>query len=71
MAQSKLYSDKFLRHILATNQKIASIGVSLNPIRPSYYVVRYLILQGFTIFPVNPLYAGKFLFGIIGIFETL
>jgi predicted CoA-binding protein len=37
--------------------------VSMNPVRPSYYVVRYLKLKGFEVVPVNPGYAGEELFG--------
>ena len=39
------------------------VGVSTNPVRPSYFVGRYLGLKGFTVIPVNPAYAGQQLFG--------
>ncbi|MEM9575963.1 MAG: CoA-binding protein [Pseudomonadota bacterium] len=58
-----VYSDDFLRGILTRTQRIAVVGVSLNPVRPSYYVARYLGLKGFDVFPVNPISAGKSLFG--------
>jgi hypothetical protein len=35
----------------------------MNPVRPSYYVARYLSLKGFNVYPVNPGHAGKMLFG--------
>ena len=35
----------------------------MNPVRPSYYVARYLGLKGFRVIPVNPGHAGKMLFG--------
>ena len=35
----------------------------MNPVRPSYYVARYLDLKGYTVIPVNPGHAGKELFG--------
>ncbi|MCL4130780.1 UNVERIFIED_CONTAM: hypothetical protein GTU68_007403 [Idotea baltica] len=35
----------------------------MNPVRPSYYVARYLGLKGYTVIPVNPAHAGKALFG--------
>jgi predicted CoA-binding protein len=35
----------------------------MNPVRPSYYVARYLGLKGFTVIPVNPVHAGEILFG--------
>jgi len=57
------YSDDFLKSILTRTKRIAMVGVSMNPVRPSYYVARYLGLKGFTVLPVNPGYAGKMLFG--------
>ncbi|WP_298972505.1 CoA-binding protein [uncultured Roseobacter sp.] len=57
------YTDAFLKEILTRTQRIAVVGVSLNPVRPSYYVARYLTLKGFEVVPVNPVHAGKELFG--------
>ncbi len=57
------YSDAHLRMILRRTKRVAVVGVSTNPVRPSYYVARYLSLKGFTVIPVNPGHAGKMLFG--------
>ncbi|WP_170504682.1 CoA-binding protein [Ruegeria arenilitoris] len=57
------YSDKHLKEILQRTKVVAVVGVSMNPVRPSYYVARYLSLKGFTVIPVNPGHAGKELFG--------
>jgi predicted CoA-binding protein len=57
------YSDDFLKSVLSRTREIAVIGVSMNPVRPSYYVARYLSLKGYTVYPVNPGHAGKMLFG--------
>lgn len=57
------YSDDFLRKVLKRTKTVAVVGVSLNPVRPSYYVAPYLSLKGFTVIPVNPGHAGKRLFG--------
>ena len=57
------YSDDLLRSILTKTRRIAVVGVSANPVRPSYYVARYLNLKGYTVLPVNPGYAGEVLFG--------
>lgn len=57
------YSDAYLREILNRTKVVAVVGVSTNPVRPSYYVARYLGLKGFTVIPVNPAHAGKSLFG--------
>ncbi|MBJ6369950.1 CoA-binding protein [Sedimentitalea arenosa] len=58
-----LYSDDLLKTVLKRTKVIAVVGVSMNPVRPSYYVARYLGLKGFTVIPVNPLHAGEILFG--------
>jgi uncharacterized protein len=60
---TETYSDAFLRDILTRTRRIAVVGVSMNPVRPSYYVARYLSLKGFTVLPVNPGHAGEMLFG--------
>ena len=57
------YSDSFLRKVLVRNKVIVSVGVSLNGIRPSYFVARYLSRRGYTIIPVNPAFEGELLFG--------
>lgn len=57
------YSDAHLKSVLQDNRTIAVVGVSMNPVRPSYYVARYLGLRGYRVIPVNPAHAGKRLFG--------
>ncbi|MBV0912877.1 CoA-binding protein [Anianabacter salinae] len=57
------YSDAHLREVLTRTRTIACVGVSINPVRPSYYVARYLTLKGFVVHPVNPGHAGTRLFG--------
>ena len=59
------YPDAFLTDILNRTKVVAVVGVSTNPVRPSYYVARYLGLKGYTVIPVNPVYAGGQLFGQI------
>lgn len=56
-------TDDQLRAILRSVRRIAVVGVSANPVRPSYYVARYLALKGFEVMPVNPAVAGQELFG--------
>lgn len=60
---SESYSDSFLREILTRTRRVAVVGVSMNPVRPSYYVARYLSLRNFEVVPVNPGHAGETLFG--------
>jgi predicted CoA-binding protein len=57
------YSDETLKRILKSVKTIAVVGVSTNPVRPSYYVARYLGLKGYRVIPVNPASAGETLFG--------
>ncbi len=58
-------SDATLRRILDRTRTIACVGISMNPIRPSAYVARYLCLKGYRVIPVNPGHAGKNLHGEI------
>ncbi len=60
---SQTYTDDHLRDVLKRTKRVAVVGVSMNPVRPSYYVARYLSLKGYTVIPVNPGHAGKMLFG--------
>ncbi|MEM7530323.1 MAG: CoA-binding protein [Pseudomonadota bacterium] len=57
------HSDDEMRGLLAHTKTIAAVGVSLNEVRPSFYVARYLKLRGFKVIPVNPRYAGQTAFG--------
>jgi len=62
-AMSETYSDSHLSQILTRTRRVAVVGVSMNPVRPSYYVARYLSLKKFEVVPVNPGHAGQMLFG--------
>ena len=57
------YSDEDLRAILQRTRTVAAVGVSLNDVRASYFVARYLKLKGYKVIPVNPVYAGQTAFG--------
>lgn len=57
------HSDAELRAILDSVKTVAIVGVSTNPVRPSYYVARYLGLKGYRVLPVNPVSAGQEVFG--------
>ncbi len=57
------YPDMLLKDVLNRTKVVAVVGVSTNPVRPSYFVARYLSLKGFTVLPVNPVYAGEKLLG--------
>ncbi len=57
------YADEQLKQVLGSVTHIACVGVSMNPVRPSYFVARYLTLRGYKVTPVNPGHSGKQLFG--------
>jgi predicted CoA-binding protein len=44
------------RDLQARSKKVAIVGASANPQRPSYFVFRYLRTHGFDVRPVNPAY---------------
>ena len=53
------YSDDYIRSILENVRTIAMVGASSNTVRPSYFVLKYLLEKGYRVFPVNPGHAGK------------
>jgi predicted CoA-binding protein len=57
------YPPSQLRDILKSVKTVAAVGVSLNEVRPSFYVARYLKLKGYKVIPVSPAYAGQTAFG--------
>ena len=60
---SESHTDAELRAILERTRTIAVVGVSMNPVRPSAYVARYLALKGYRVIPVNPGHAGALVQG--------
>jgi predicted CoA-binding protein len=56
-------TDALLQKILNETKVIAAVGVSTNPVRPSYFVMRYLHMRNYRLIPINPAYAGQTLFG--------
>lgn len=55
--------DILLRHVLTTTRRIALVGASNKPARPSYEVMQFLIAQGYEVTPVNPGLAGSKILG--------
>jgi predicted CoA-binding protein len=55
--------DAAIRHILTTTKRVALVGASANPARPSNEVMEFLISRGFEVTPVNPGLAGQLLHG--------
>ena len=52
------YDDAYIADILRAVRTIAVIGASANPVRPSYFVTKYLVAKGYEVWPVNPGRAG-------------
>jgi uncharacterized protein len=52
------YSDHYIRTILRETKSFAIVGASSNPVRPSFFVVKYLAAKSYRICPVNPGHAG-------------
>ena len=52
------YDDRYISGILCDTKTIAVVGASAKTVRPSYFVVKYLISKGYDVIPVNPGQAG-------------
>ena len=59
------YPDHYIRGILDQVKSIAVVGASANNVRPSYFVVKYLLSKGYDVIPVNPGQAGKEIAGAL------
>lgn len=51
-------TDPTLHDILARTRTLAMVGVSPKWVRPSNFVMKYLITKGYRVIPVNPAAAG-------------
>lgn len=58
MAQDGLSEDA-VRDVLRRTRRIAVVGASARPERPSHEVLRYLVAAGYEVTPVNPGLAGQ------------
>ncbi|MDF2784059.1 MAG: hypothetical protein K0S95_594 [Pantoea eucrina] len=56
-------NDQVIRDVLMNTRRIALVGASDKPTRPSYGVMRYLLDQGYEVIPVSPKLAGQQLMG--------
>ncbi len=57
------YSDDYIREILKSNRSFAIVGASANTVRPSYFVLKYLLEKEYKVIPVNPGLTGKEILG--------
>jgi len=58
-----LYSDEYLRGVLAAVRTIAMVGASEHWNRPSYFAMKYLQDKGYRVIPVNPQAKGGEILG--------
>ena len=56
-------SDDIIRAILTETRRIAVVGASDKPWRPSHGVFGFLLARGYDATPVNPLLAGRTIHG--------
>lgn len=57
------YDDDYIRGVLNDVKTVAVVGASPKNIRPSFFVVKYLLSKGYDVIPVNPGHAGKTICG--------
>lgn len=57
------YDDDQIADILRSAKRIALVGASENPARPSYGVMAFLLAKGHEVVPVNPGLAGQKVLG--------
>ena len=57
------YSPDYIRSVLQEVKTVALVGASANTVRPSYFVMKYMMEKGYTVYPVNPGLAGQDLLG--------
>ena len=58
-----LESDEAIAELLAQVKRIALVGASAKPERPSHRVMQFLLDEGYEVLPINPCLAGQKLLG--------
>ena len=58
-----MIQDSQIKDILTRTRRIALVGASANPARPSHDVMQFLLSKGYDVVPVNPGLAGQTLLG--------
>jgi predicted CoA-binding protein len=53
------YADAYLKRVLNETKTVAMVGASPNWNRPSYFVMKYLQVKGYKVYPVNPRAVGE------------
>jgi hypothetical protein len=63
MSQPHDAADRQIRDLLLSTRRIAVVGASDRPDRPSHGVFRFLLDRGYDAVPVNPVLAGRRIHG--------
>ena len=58
-----LESDEAIAQLLMQTRRIALVGASAKPERPSHRVMQFLLDEGYEVLPINPGLAGQRLLG--------
>jgi O-acetylhomoserine (thiol)-lyase len=58
-----VYSDGYIKDILARVKVIAMVGASTQWNRPSYFAMKYMQTKGYKVLPVNPAAKGQTILG--------
>jgi hypothetical protein len=61
--QHDTYPEATIRSILTSVRSFAIVGASKNPVRPSFFVLKYLLQKGYRVHPINPGQAGGEILG--------
>ncbi|MBM28346.1 MAG: hypothetical protein CME58_08205 [Halieaceae bacterium] len=59
----RLESDEAIAQLLLQVKRIALVGASAKPERPSHRVMQFLLNEGYEVLPINPGLAGRTLLG--------
>ena len=59
----RVESDEAIAQLLAQVKRIALVGASAKPDRPSHRVMQFLLDEGYEVLPINPGLAGQRLLG--------
>lgn len=57
------YDNAYISGILRSVKTIAVVGASANDVRPSFFVMKYMLDKGYQVIPVNPGQAGREILG--------
>jgi len=57
------YDKAYISDILRSAKTIALVGASAKEVRPSYFVMKYLLNKGYNVIPINPGMAGGEILG--------